>query len=127
MRYFRRCVFAPGEKRILRDMVRDYSFERDFLVNTVKFDTALVEDVAAQDDLVVEKFAAVAVNFHCSDGCVADRQIEVGGNALIGFTADALNDGGGTANLQLQGGDDRKWDEGAIGAGIEKGVNCGAG
>jgi len=38
-----------------------------------------------------------------------------------------LNNGGGTADLQLQGGDDCKWDQCAIGACVEKGVNCGAG
>lgn len=96
-------------------------------MNTVEFDAALVEDVAAQDNLVVEEFAAVAVNFYRSDGCVADRQIEIGRDTLIRFTADALNNGGGTADLQLQGGDDCKRDQCAIGACVEKGVNCGAG
>ena len=70
-----------------------------FWYGPVEFDAALVEDVAAQDDLVVEEIAAVAVNFYRSDSYVADRQIEIGRNTLIRFTADTLNDGCGTADL----------------------------
>jgi hypothetical protein len=46
--------------------------------------------------------------------------------AAFPFIAKSINDGGGTADLQLQGGDDCKRDKCAIGAGVEKGVNCGA-
>jgi hypothetical protein len=66
-------------------------------VDTIEFDAALVEDVAAQDDLVSEDVAAVAVNFDRSDGCVADRQIEIGilhGMAALGKSSAANHEDG---------------------------------
>jgi hypothetical protein len=107
--------------------LQDHGFEGDFLVDALEFDAALVEDVAAQDDLVSEDVAAVAVNFYRSDGCVADRQIQIGRDTLIGFPTDPLNDRVRTADLQLQAGDHSQRNKCAIGACIEKGVNCGVG
>ncbi len=109
MPFVKKCAIAIGCWLRKNSVLRDYSFECNLLVDTVEFDAALVEDIATQDDLVVEEFTAIAVNFHRPDGGVADRQIEIGCDALTRFTADTLNDGSGTADLQLQGGDDRKW------------------
>jgi hypothetical protein len=95
-------------------IVWDDGFEGDFLVDAVEFDTTLIQNVATQDDLMVEDVTTVTVYLYCSDGGGADRQIEVGSNTLIRFATDALDDGGGTADLQLQDGDDGKGDKGAI-------------
>jgi len=100
--------------RLVSSIVWDDGFEGDFLVDAVEFDTTLIQNVATQDDLMVEDVTTVTVHLYCSDGGVADRQIEVGGDTLIRFAPDALDDGGGTADLQLQSGDDGKRDKGAI-------------